>query len=126
MSRLRAPTPNNESFICAHCGATVSPPEAGSEQRNHCPRCLWSLHVDLRTGDRHSACKGQMEPVGVWTKEKGEWALIHRCITCGFLRANRIACDDDELRLFALAARPLTRLPFPFRIIDTYEVTGKQ
>lgn len=56
MSRLPAPTPEHESFVCSHCGATVSPPESGT-----------------------------------------------------------------ELRLFALAARPLTRLPFPYRVIDGYE-----
>ena len=122
MSRLPVPKPDHLSFVCAHCGATISPPESGSEQRNHCPRCLWSLHVDLRIGDRHSACRGLMEPVGIWTKENGEWAVIHRCVSCGFLRANRIAADDDELRLFALAARPLTRLPFPYRVFDGYEV----
>lgn len=122
MSRLPAPTPDFESFVCSHCGATISPPESGSEQRNHCPRCLWSLHIDLRIGDRRSSCRGMMEPVGIWTKDNGEWAVIHRCVACGFLRANRIAADDDELRLFALAARPLANLPFPYRMIDSYGV----
>lgn len=125
MSRLHETTPGDETFICAHCGATVTPPESGSEQRNHCPKCLWSLHVDLRIGDRKSGCRGEMEPVGVWTKENGEWALIHRCVRCGFLRTNRIAADDDELRLFALAAKPLTRLPFPYRMIDAYMATKR-
>lgn len=109
------------AFICAHCHATVIPPEAGTAQRNHCPHCLFSLHVDLAVGDRRSGCRGLMEPVGVWTKENGEWAIIHRCRRCGFLRANRIASDDDELRLFMLAARPLMRLPFPPRVIDSFE-----
>jgi hypothetical protein len=59
-----------------------------------------------------------MEPVGIWSKESGEWAIIHRCSKCGFLRANRISSDDDELRLFMLAARPLARLPFPYRLIE--------
>jgi hypothetical protein len=31
------------------------------------------------------------------------------------LRANRIAGDDDEVRLFSLAARPITGMPFPAR-----------
>jgi len=62
-----------------------------------------------------------MEPVGIWTKPNGEWAIIHRCTRCGFLRANRIAADDDEMRLFTLAARPLTRLPFPYGVIDAFE-----
>lgn len=119
MSRPRANPPAVETYVCLKCGATVAPPDAGSRERNHCPECLWSVHVDLRPGDRLCGCRGLMAPIGVWTKENGEWALIHRCNSCGFLRANRIAADDDELRLFTLAARPLTRLPFPYRMIET-------
>ena len=121
MSRLRAPFAGFQTFICSRCGATVTPSKVGSRERNHCPKCLWSLHVDLRIGDRQSGSRGLMEPIAVWTKENGEWALIHRCISCGFLRANRICGDDDELRLFMLAARPLARLPFPYRTIETFE-----
>ena len=114
MSRARQ-TGNtaNESFICRHCGATVPPIESGGSQRNHCPLCLYSLHVDLRTGDRRCGCRGEMEPIGIWVKRSGEWALIHRCIKCGFIRTNRIAADDNEVLLFRLAARPITMLPFP-------------
>lgn len=102
-------------FACAHCGRVVAPAESGTEHRNHCPFCLWSLHVDLRPGDRRSGCRGEMEPIGIWIRGNGEWALIHRCTRCGFLRANRIAGDDHELKLFGLAARPLTDMPFPSR-----------
>jgi hypothetical protein len=58
-----------------------------------------------------------MEPIGIWIRGDGEWSLIHRCARCGMLRANRIAGDDNELRLFGLAARPLADLPFPSRIV---------
>ena len=54
-----------------------------------------------------------MDPVGIWVKEDGEWSILHRCRSCGFIRANRIAADDDEMLLFAIAALPLGRLPFP-------------
>lgn len=104
---------SHSSFICAHCGMTVSPAESGGHQRNHCPSCLWSLHVDLRSGDRRCGCRGQMEPIAVWVKPSKEWAVIHRCTSCGFIRTNRIAGDDNELLLFSLAAKPLTMLPFP-------------
>ena len=43
----------------------------------------------------------------------GEWTLIHRCIKCGVLKTNRIAGDDSDVAFFALAARPLTKMPFP-------------
>ncbi len=109
---------DDEVFSCNHCGEAVS----SYRNRNHCPHCLWSRHVDIRIGDRNSACKGEMEPVSVWTKADGEWAIIHRCTRCGFLRSNGIAADDDEIRLFALAARPMTELPFPLSAIDAYRV----
>lgn len=114
MSRNRPIAPAlGEAFVCGKCNTTIVPPESGTEQRNHCPRCLWSRHVDLRTGDRLCSCRGMMEPIGVWARSKGEWAVIHRCTSCGFVRINRIAPDDDEVRLFSLAARPITSMPFP-------------
>jgi len=54
-----------------------------------------------------------MEPAGVRVLPDGEWALIHRCVKCGFLRSNRIAGDDNEGALLALALRPVMILPFP-------------
>ena len=113
MSRIRHNHTNDESFICSHCGCTVGPVPSGGSQRNHCPECLWSRHVDLSKGDRRCGCRGTMEPIGVWVKPSGEWSLIHRCSSCGFIRANRIAADDNEVLLFRLAARPITMLPFP-------------
>lgn len=54
-----------------------------------------------------------MEPVGIEVKQEGEWAVIHRCMGCGTLKANRIAGDDAERALLALALRPLARPAFP-------------
>lgn len=102
-----------EAFICEKCGKGVFPAEAGTLNRNHCPECLWSRHVDLRTGDRLSVCRGMMEPIGVWVKGRGEWSLIHRCEKCGFIRSNRIAGDDSHIELLRLALRPVMRFPFP-------------
>ena len=81
--------------------------------RNHCPWCLWSLHVDLTVGDRRNGCRGLMEPIAVWVRPDGEWAVVHRCTRCKALRINRVAGDDAELALMALALRPLARPPFP-------------
>ena len=118
MSRtIETTTTDAGPFACAHCGRTVQPAESGTEHRNHCPSCLWSLHVDLRPGDRRSGCRGAMEPIGIWIRGGGEWAVIHRCTRCGFMRGNRIAGDDDEVRLFSLAARPITDMPFPARVV---------
>jgi hypothetical protein len=54
-----------------------------------------------------------MEPIAVWAKTGGEWAVVHRCAECGTLRANRIAGDDNEGLLLSLALRPLSRPAFP-------------
>ncbi len=102
-----------DGFECAHCGATIPQAGAGSEHRNHCPRCLYSLHVDDVPGDRAACCGGAMEPVSVWVRRGGEWAIIHRCTQCGALHSNRIAADDNEALLLSLAVRPLSRPPFP-------------
>ena len=64
---------------------------AGTQHRNHCPNCLTSLHLDNEPGDRAADCGGQMEPVAVWVRKDGEWAIIHRCRLCGKLASNRIA-----------------------------------
>ncbi|HPI15498.1 MAG TPA: RNHCP domain-containing protein [Spirochaetota bacterium] len=102
----------SDAFVCGRCGAGVLPPESGTLHRNHCPECLWSRHVDHRTGDRLSVCGGMMEPIAVWARGGGEWALVHRCAKCGIVRVNRIAGDDNSLRLLGLATGPLRRLPF--------------
>lgn len=105
--------PCTESFTCKVCGTLVVPDHAGSSHRNHCPHCLSSLHVDNRPGDRASLCGGIMEPIGVWVRKNGEWALIHRCRTCGALSSNRIAADDNPALLVSIAAKPLAEPPFP-------------
>lgn len=111
-----------ESFVCKVCGAHVAPEGAGSEHRNHCPKCLSSLHVDKKPGDRASLCHGVMEPVSVWVRKNGEWAVIHRCRLCGALSSNRIAADDNPALLMSIAVKPLARTPFPLNKLE--EVFG--
>lgn len=106
-------TPCVESFTCKECGSFVVPEEAGSQHRNHCPQCLSSLHVDNKPGDRASLCKGVMEPIGVWVRKNGEWAIVHRCKSCGTLNSNRIAADDNSTLLMSIAMKPLAAPPFP-------------
>jgi len=54
-----------------------------------------------------------MEPIGLWVRSDGEWALIHRCQSCGEIHTNRIAGDDNEGALLALAVQPLANPAFP-------------
>lgn len=102
-----------ESFVCAVCGKTISPHGASSRHRNHCPYCLSSVHLDITPGDRSADCGGIMEPIAVWVRADGEWAIIHRCKKCGALSQNRIAADDNIAKLLSVAARPLAFPPFP-------------
>lgn len=100
--------PHNIDFCCAHCQQHVSADAllAGVYNRNHCPYCLWSRHMDWRKpGDRLAACKAQMRPVGLTvkrahnkyaSKKSGELMLIHLCTDCGKISINRIAADDDN------------------------------
>ncbi len=83
----------NSAFTCVNCACLVQPLENGSV-RNHCPRCLYSLHVDEFPGDRASLCGGVLEPIGVEQHSKKGWVILHRCLTCGALRRNKAALDD--------------------------------
>ncbi len=109
--------PCMETFQCSVCGQTVVPEGAGSEHRNHCPNCLCSLHVDEEPGDRAADCGGIMDPVGVWVRKGGEWAIIHRCRRCGKLSSNRVAADDNPVKLMSIALKPLCEPPFPIERI---------
>lgn len=115
--------PCGESFSCKACGALVTPEGAASRHRNHCPHCLSSLHVDEEPGDRACTCRGIMEPVGVWVRKGGEWALIHRCRACGALRSNRIAADDNPALLLSIALRPLAQPPFPLSSLSGVDLS---
>ena len=105
-------------FTCHACGCVVPPEGGGTHHRNHCPRCLHSVHVDNQPGDRAARCGGDMEPVSAWVRRGGEWAIIHRCRKCGVFHSNRIAADDDPLQLMSLAVRPLAQPPFPLERLE--------
>ena len=107
-----------ESFTCKSCGREVVPTGAGSNYRNHCPNCLCSQHLDIEPGDRAADCGGLMEPIAVWVRKNGEWAIIHRCRICGALSSNRIAADDNPMKLMSLAMKPIALPPFPVERLE--------
>lgn len=80
----------NNGFICANCGIEVRQLTNGS-YRNHCPQCLYSLHVDGEPGDRNSDCSGLMQPIGIAYNSKKGYQIRHKCTKCGFERMNIIA-----------------------------------
>ena len=116
VQRLSDPGADRDGFTCRNCGVFVTWDGGGTLQRNHCPWCLYSLHLDFEPGDRAAECGALMEPIAVWVRRKDEWCLIHRCLACGALSSNRVASDDQELVLLSIAARPLGRPPFPVLI----------
>jgi hypothetical protein len=93
-------TRNVEDFTCQHCGAHVT----GTGYTNHCPRCLWSKHVDIHPGDRRHECQGLMEPIRVEQKQ-GKYVIVQRCGKCGEIRQNVSAANDDFAAILAVAAR---------------------
>lgn len=98
---------------------------AGSLHRNHCPNCLSSVHLDDIPGDRSAECGGIMDPIGVWVRKDGEWAILHRCRRCGHIRSNRTAADDNPLKIMSIALKPLTNPPFPIeRLKQIAELNG--
>ena len=111
---MRARLTTFGDFRCAHCHALVSSAHllSGVNNRNHCPYCLWSCHLDLfAAGDRLSACKAPMKPIGLTMKRgrnkyqpdtRGELMLVHECTECKTLSINRIAADDDSGTVMAI------------------------
>ena len=90
----------SEPFKCRNCRAFIGEPPTGGRQRNHCPMCLHSLHVDDKTpGDRASECRSLMRPIGVFYRPNLEEMVVHECLGCGFMRYNRIAADDNVVLL---------------------------
>ena len=88
-----------ENFICAHCGADV----LGNGYTNHCPKCLWSRHVDNNPGDRQSNCSGMMCPISVEQKNN-EFIIIHKCEKCGKVIKQRASNDDDINTIIAISS----------------------
>lgn len=101
------------SFVCQVCGALVVPQKCRQPSPQSLPVLPSSVHLDHIPGDRAACCGGVMDPVGVWVRKNGEWALIHRCRKCGVFHSNRIAADDNPPRLMSIAVKPLASPPFP-------------
>ena len=90
-----------EDFDCEHCGAHVQ----GNGYTNHCPKCLWSKHVDKEPGDRAERCSGMMEPVKLEGSSPA-YRIVHRCVKCGAERRVNTSPDDNKEALLAIAGKP--------------------
>ena len=79
-----------EDFTCENCGELV----VGNGFTNHCPRCLFSKHVDINPGDRAEECGGLMEPIEVGL-EKDKYVITQKCLKCGRIWQNEASAGDD-------------------------------
>lgn len=92
---------NDSGFICANCGKSVEP--LGYSSRNHCPFCLWSMHLDENPGDRQAECGGKMMPISALPDPKRGYIITHRCTVCGAERRCKAALapcpQPDDIKL---------------------------
>lgn len=84
---------NDEAFICINCGQSVPPLLYTS--RDHCNKCLASLHIDINPGDRLNTCLGTLKPVDIEINTKKGYVIVYKCNKCGELHKNKAAEDDD-------------------------------
>ena len=101
-------TKNDAGFVCKNCGFKVQP--LGKTSRNHCPRCLCSIHIDINPGDRANTCGGTLRPIRALPDAKRGYIIIHRCEKCGKTVRNKAAHeakvqpDDMDLIIKLTAA----------------------
>jgi len=93
---------NDSGFVCVNCKAGVAPLKYTS--RDHCPHCLFSLHVDIMPGDRQNDCGGVLEPVASEPSPdlKKGYVIAFKCRKCGAKVRNRAANDDNKILLIKL------------------------
>ena len=91
----------DEDFICLNCGYSVS--HLGYTARDHCPKCLYSLHVDINPGDRKETCHGLLVPVGIEKAKKDNYKIVYKCSLCGKMVKNICAKDDDMEKIIELS-----------------------
>lgn len=83
---------NKENFICKHCGIFVK----GNGYTNHCPECLYSMHIDQNPGDRQEKCHGSMSPIDILTKGGEPKSVVHQCQSCKLVRQNILSPLDSS------------------------------
>ncbi len=96
-------TMKDENFVCEVCGFKVSP--LGYTARDHCPHCLCSKHVDINPGDRKASCHGILRPIAIQNFKKS-YKIIYKCETCGLIKKNIVAKDDNLDLIIEIMSHP--------------------
>jgi hypothetical protein len=86
-----------EDFRCFNCKTFVK----GSGYTDHCPNCLWSLHVDNNPGDRASGCTGRMKPMSVVYKGDS-YIISYVCLRCRMNKEFKASENDNKELLLSL------------------------
>lgn len=130
---LKEPKPQHQRAVkgpctCKHCGNifTLDPPVGwvppkifGQFQRNHCPKCLYSIHIDDKYGDRKMWCGHKINengpdyddanfsssllvPISKTINHNGILCIVHECEKCKKDRICKVAPDDNKQILATL------------------------
>jgi len=84
---------NDNSFICRVCGKNV--PALKYSSRDHCSKCLCSIHIDINPGDRLNTCLGTLIPEDIETSNKKGYIVKYKCQKCSQFHNNKTAEDDN-------------------------------
>ncbi len=84
---------NDNEFTCRVCGKLV--PTLKYSSRDHCTKCLCSIHIDINPGDRQNTCLGTLIPVEVTTNNKKGYIIKYQCEKCKQFHNNKSAEDDS-------------------------------
>ena len=80
-----------EDFVCDNCGLAVN----GDGYTDHCPKCLYSKHVDVMPGDRSNSCLGSMHPTSTVYK-KDTIIIYYICEKCSARKSVTSNSKDDS------------------------------
>ena len=93
-------TRTKEDFVCEKCGFSVT----GDGYTNHCPKCIWSKHVDINPGDRSANCGGMMEPMALENKSD-VFYILHKCTKCRHEKRNKAVNGDSFNELVRISQK---------------------
>ena len=94
----------DEEFKCLVCNNDVLP--LNYTARDHCPKCLCSIHIDINPGDRACSCLDILEPIGIEKAKKDIWKIVYKCNKCGEIKRNKAAIDDNYDKILEIMSNP--------------------
>ena len=94
-----------ENFECKNCHTFVE----GNGYTNHCPQCLYSLHIDNQPGDRQNLCQGLMQPIDIVTQGGSPVDIIHQCQKCLIIKQNKISDNDSTETIISIMKAKVAR-----------------